>query len=93
MFQDAIILWQRFLGNCCHANLRTPPGNIANVPDFTLCSFQSLVQLQPLCTALLHRFESLCTIKSSDVAQVFKATVIVPVYSFLRNFHYIRLLR
>ncbi len=26
------IIWQQFLGNCCHAKLLTPPRHIANVP-------------------------------------------------------------
>ncbi len=24
-------MWQQFLGNCCHAKLRTPPMHIANI--------------------------------------------------------------
>ncbi len=26
------IVWQQFLGNCCHAKLRTPPRHIPNAP-------------------------------------------------------------
>ncbi len=32
MFYNAIILYgSSFLGNCCHAKLRTPPRHIANI--------------------------------------------------------------